>query len=105
MTATALPVPYQARQPRTGVDSITDAGRPSKRLILSPLVQQSAKCGQNGRLGFWDRRQCFVTFPTAAQGLVEYDELDGGRLLGDDDLFLDLVLLTLGVQNVQKIGG
>jgi len=44
------------------------------------------------------------TFPTAAQGLVKYDELDGGHLLGDDNHFLDLVLLTLGVQDVKEIG-
>ncbi len=48
----------------------------------------------------WNR---FIQQPTAAESLVEGDEVVGRRLARGDVACFEIELLALGVQNVQKI--
>lgn len=55
---------------------------------LLPLVRQSAEHRDDRWLGLADRRQQIIALPTAAERLVQQDELQCDGLLGDDPLVL-----------------
>jgi hypothetical protein len=62
--------------------------------------EQISSGRRRGRLQGPDRRKNFIGRPTPAKGLVERNEIIGGRLAGRDVALLEIEFFTLCVEHV-----